>query len=65
MLSRPIINRFLVLCFMVLIGYCLAKSIKYQSTIGVILALVSLGAGIYFLYLLGKARQEMETEETA
>jgi hypothetical protein len=32
---------------------------------GILLALVSLGAGIYFLYILAKAKEEMQSEETA
>lgn len=48
---------------MVLVGFCLAKAIYHQSVMGIILALTSLGAGIYFLYILAKAREEMEAEE--
>jgi hypothetical protein len=32
---------------------------------GIILAIVSLGAGIYFLYILAKAKEEMEREQQA
>jgi hypothetical protein len=60
MLSRALINRMLILGFMVLVGYCLAKSIRSGSTIGLVLAIISLGAGLYFLYLLAKARAEFE-----
>jgi hypothetical protein len=49
---------------MALIGFCLARSVYYGSVIGIILALTSLGASIYFLYLLAKAKDEnVETEE--
>ncbi len=65
MLSRQSINRIIVLSFMVLIGFCLAKAIYHGSVIGVLLALVSLCAGIYFLYILAKAKEEMEAEEIA
>ena len=65
MLSKQTINRLIIIGFMVLVGYCLAKAIYHQSVMGIILALTSLGAGIYFLYILVKARQEMEAEETA
>lgn len=65
MTYRTFLNRLIILGFMVLVGYCLAKSIQSQSVIGTILALTSLGAGIYFLYLLAKAREVKEQEETA
>ncbi len=61
--ARTFFNRLIILGFMVLVGYCLAKAINSGSVMGVILALVSLGAGIYFLYILAKAKQEMEAEE--
>ena len=72
MITRPFINRIIILGFMVLVGYCLARAIQIGSFMGVVLALTSLGAGVYFLYLLVKAKQEMtalrsenEVEETA
>lgn len=65
MTYRTFLNRLIILGFMALVGYCLAKSIQTQSVIGIILALTSLGAGIYFLYLLAKAREERKQEETA
>jgi hypothetical protein len=64
MISRRIINRLIILSFFVLIGYCLATSIAVRSGIGIFLAVVSLGAGVTFLYLLAKKRQEAETEES-
>jgi hypothetical protein len=64
MISRKIINRLIILSFFVLIGYCLATSIAVKSGLGIFLALISLGAGITFLYLLGKKQQEAETEES-
>ena len=63
--ARALLNRVIILGFMVLVGYCLAKSIQAQSLMGILLALTSLCAGIYFLYLLAKAREEAEREETA
>ena len=64
---RTFLNRLIILGFLVLVGFGLARSIQYKSMIGVILALISLGAAIYFFYLLAKAQQEAqaETEETA
>jgi disulfide bond formation protein DsbB len=63
MISRTHINRLLILVFMVLVGYSLAYGIKVQSIIGIILSLVSLGAGIYFLYLLAKAQEQLKQEQ--
>jgi hypothetical protein len=64
MISRRIINRLIILSFFVLIGYCLATSIAVRSGIGIFLAVVSLGAGVTFLYLLAKNQREAETEES-
>ncbi|MEI9945101.1 MAG: hypothetical protein WDN26_12895 [Chitinophagaceae bacterium] len=63
MISRPTINRIIIIGFMVLVGFMLAKGIYSGSVLGIILALTSLGAGIYFLYLLVKAKQERDAEE--
>jgi hypothetical protein len=70
MLSRQTLNHVIIIGFMVLVGFCLAKAIYNNSFIGIVLALVSLGSVIYFLYILAKAREEMaacaadrETEE--
>ena len=65
MTSRTFFNRFIILGFMVLVGYSLAKSIYSQSLMGIILALTSFAAGIYFLYLLAKAKEESRQEEAA
>lgn len=63
MISRQIINRLIIIGFMVLVGFCLAKAIYHGSVMGIILALTSLGAGIYFLYILVKAKEEVAAEE--
>lgn len=60
MFSNVVINRLLILLFMVLIGFALAKSLQSGSMLGLFLCLTSLGAGIYFLYLLARMKQEME-----
>ena len=67
MLSRPIINKIIIICFMVLIGFSLAKAIYHNSFMGIVLAMIALGAAIYFLYILTKAKEEKQTqvEETA
>ncbi|NOT51158.1 MAG: hypothetical protein HOP10_07755 [Chitinophagaceae bacterium] len=63
MISKTFFNRLIILGFMALVGFCLAKAINSGSVMGIILALVSLGAGIYFLYMVVKAKQELEAEE--
>jgi hypothetical protein len=55
MIQRKLLNRLIILVFMFLVGISLANSIIAQSMIGFLLALISLGAGIYFLHLLAKA----------
>ena len=66
MTYRTLFNRVIVLGFLVLVGFGLTRSIQYRSMLGIILAFISLGAAIYFFYLLAKAQQETqaETEET-
>lgn len=56
--TRAFLNRLIILGFIVLEGYCLARSIQHKRVMGVILALTSLGAGIYYLYLLAKVKEE-------
>jgi uncharacterized membrane protein YjjP (DUF1212 family) len=67
MTSKTLLNRLIILGFMGLVGYSLAKAISSGSFMGILLAFVSLGAGIYFLTILAKARREMEmqSEENA
>lgn len=65
MISRKNINRLIIFAFMVLVGYSLAEGIRVQSVTGIILAMVSLSAGIYFLYLLAKAKEQKEQQEEA
>jgi hypothetical protein len=48
---------------MVLIGFSFAKAIYSESFMGFVLALTSLGAGIYFWYLLARAKEQPEREE--
>jgi len=65
MISRTFINRLIIFGFMVAAGFCLARGIQFKSITGTLLAVVGLCAGIYFLYLLGRAKAEMEAEESA
>jgi len=64
MFSRTLISRLIVICFMALVGFSIAKSIQVSSPLGFILAVVSLGAGIYFIYLLQQLQANREQEET-
>ena len=65
MISRPTLNKIVIISFMVLIGFSLAKAIYHGSFMGITLALVALVAAIYFQYMLAKAKEEMEAEEAA
>ncbi len=65
MLSRPTINKIIIISFMVLIGFSIAKAIYNNSFMGITLALIAFGAAIYFLYVLAKAKDEIEAEEAA
>ena len=60
MLSRSNLNRIIIFGFLVLVGFCLAKAISKQSTLGIILALVSLAAVITFLCIAAKAKADFE-----
>ena len=60
---RQVLNRVIILGFMILVGFCIAKAIYSHSLTGLLLALTSLGAGVYFLYLIAKAKQETEMRE--
>ena len=60
---RLIITRIGIIIFFGLISYGLTGSIAVKSTIGIILALVSLSATIVFLYLLPKLYQQPDEEE--
>jgi len=63
--TKTFLNRLIILGFMGLVGFCLAKAISTGSVMGIILALVSLGASVYFLYLLAKAKEELEAGKAA
>ncbi len=67
MTYHKFLNRFIILGFMGLVGFCLARAISTGSFMGILLAIISLGAGVYFLYILAKAKREMEmqSEEAA
>ncbi len=65
MFSQQQLSRIIIIGFMVLVGYALAKAFYHNSILGIILGFTSLGAGIYFLHLMVKAKEELEAEERA
>lgn len=62
MIYRPNVNRLLIIGFMILVGFCLAKGIYSQSVTAIVLAIVSFVAGVYFLHLLQQAKADMDME---
>lgn len=62
MLAQTMYNRPLILAFMVVVGFMLAKSLNAGNALGIILSLVSLAASVYYLYLVLKYRAEAEEE---
>lgn len=60
MLKNHNLLRTLSIVFIILIGYALAKAFYYGSFIGILLAIVSLGAVLYFFYTLNSIQKEME-----
>ena len=60
--SRIIINKTIVLSVFVIAGYLLARSFYYGSVIGIILALVAIGAWTLFLYQLNKLQGTNEED---
>ena len=60
--SRTIINRLLVLSVFVIAGYLLARSFYYGSIIGIILAIVAIGAWALFLYQLNKLQAKKDED---
>ncbi len=65
MISKNTINRIIIISFMVLIGFSLSKAVYHKSFIGITIAFVSLGAAVYFLYILVKAKEEMFASESS
>ena len=63
MLTNTTTLRVLTIAFMIIIGYALARAFYYGSFLGIVLALVSLGAAIYFFYIVAEIRKEMEKDK--
>ena len=62
MIPRSMLNKIIIIGFMVLVGFSIAKAIYHKSFMGILLAFVGLGAAIYFLYIVVKAKEEMAEE---
>lgn len=60
--SRTIINRILILSVFVIAGYLLARSFYYGSIMGIILALVAIGAWTLFLSQLNKLQEKNDED---
>ncbi len=58
--ANGFLSRVFIFVFMIAVGFALAKAIYHRSFLGILLALVSLGAGIYFIYLVAHARKQIE-----
>jgi uncharacterized membrane protein YqhA len=59
---RTIINRSIVLSVFVIAGYLLARSFYYGSLIGIVLAIVAIGAWALFLHQLNKLQNKKNDE---
>ncbi len=55
--------RLCVVIFLILPGYALAKAVYHQSFIGILLALVSMGAAVWFFQLLNQDKTQPEKRE--
>lgn len=58
MFSPSMLHKAVIIGFLVLVGFSLAKAIYHESLMGIALGMLSLGAAVYFLYLLGNAPEE-------
>ena len=61
MYTHTLLSKCVILGFMVLVGYSIAKSLQAGSTLGLILAITSLFLGVCFVYLLKRARDQQES----
>ncbi|MBI1342598.1 MAG: hypothetical protein GC171_06680 [Terrimonas sp.] len=61
MTTRSILNKCIILSVFVLAGFLLARSIYYQSVIGIICAIIAIAAWSNFLYRL-TALQDKDKE---
>ncbi len=60
MLYNKTLLRIIGIAFIVLVGYALAKAFTHGSFLGILLALVSLSAVLYFFFTLNSIQKEIE-----
>jgi hypothetical protein len=60
---RNLLNKTIILSVFVLAGYLLARSLYYGSFIGIVCAVIGIGAWALFLYKLSSAQTKSENEE--
>jgi hypothetical protein len=60
---RAIINRTIILSVFAIAGYLLARSMYYGSFLGILLAVVAIGAWTIFLYKLSSLQAEPDPAE--
>ena len=59
---RTVINKTLILSVFAIAGYLLARSFYYGSFIGIILALVAIGAWAAFLYQVNRMQAKRDED---
>ena len=59
---RSIINKTLILSVFAIAGYLLARSFYYGSFIGIVLAMIAIGAWATFLYQLNKMQSKRDED---
>lgn len=63
MVLRPLWGKLLILGFMILVGFSLARAVYSRSVIGILLSLVSLGAAILFVQMASQPPGDREERE--
>ncbi len=63
MLSHTLITRIILFTFLVFVGFAIAMGIYYQSFWGITLAFIALGAVIYFISIIAKAKKALAEAE--
>ncbi|RYY60361.1 MAG: hypothetical protein EOO05_10160 [Chitinophagaceae bacterium] len=61
-MSRRFINRAIVLAFLALVSYAITWSIRSGSISALVLSILSLAAGIHFIYLLGQLKKQADSD---
>lgn len=63
MVLRPLWGKLIIISFMILIGFSLARAVYSKSIMGILLSLVSLGAAIYFVHMAAQPPGDWEEQE--